>query len=317
MGKSFVCFDIGGTFIKYAMIDEHGTIYEKGKMQTSIQNQRKEILHRICETIRKLEKNYAIHSVGISSCGLIDHERGEVIFSANIPGYSGTKIANYIYRETGYTAIVENDVRSACIGEMWKGAGIGKENIVLITLGTGIGSGIIINGQMLQGANGLAGELGHMTIVHNGEECSCGGKGCYERYASTSALIRQYKEVSLSKGVCIETITGEEIIERINSGEQLAKDVYEQFLQYVVTGLVNITHMFNPELIIIGGGIAEQGESFLKQIQERFQQTIMDIYQKKTNIVLAALHNDAGMYGACYLALNRWKNAHLNANLKM
>ncbi|MEY8347245.1 ROK family protein [Bacillus cereus] len=314
MRKRFVCFDIGGTFIKYAMIDEQGTIYEKGKMQTPIRNQKKEILHRICETIRKLETNHAIHSVGISSCGLIDHERGEIIFSANIPGYSGTKIADYIYRETGYTAVVENDVRSACIGEMWKGAGIGKEHIVLITLGTGIGSGIIINGQMLQGANGLAGELGHMTIVHNGEECSCGGKGCYERYASTSALIRQYKEASRLQGIDIDTIAGEEIIERINNGEQLAKDVYEQFLQYVVTGLVNITHMFNPELIIIGGGIAEQGESFLKQIQERFQHEVMDIYQNKTNILLAALHNDAGVYGACYLALNRLEKDHLNVN---
>ncbi|MBL2480451.1 ROK family protein, partial [Klebsiella pneumoniae] len=96
-----------------------------------------------------------------------------------------------IYSETGYVASIENDVRSACLGEMWKGVGQGKEHIVLITLGTGIGSGIIINGKMLQGVKGLAGELGHMIIVHNGEKCSCGGKGCYERYASTSALIRQ------------------------------------------------------------------------------------------------------------------------------
>lgn len=305
MGKSFACFDIGGTFIKYAMIDEQGTIYEKGKIQTPANNQKNEILQRICDTIRELEKNDKIHSVGVSSCGLIDNERGEVIFSANIPGYSGTNITDYIYRETGYTATVENDVRSACIGEMWKGVGSGKKHIVLITLGTGIGSGIMINGQMLQGANGLAGELGHMTIVHSGEACSCGGKGCYERYASTSALIRQYQEASRLQGIEINTITGEEIIERIHGGEQLAKDVYEQFLQYVTTGLVNIAHMFNPELIIIGGGIAEQGEPFLQQIQERFHKAVMEIYQKKTDIVLAALHNDAGVYGACYVALNR------------
>lgn len=307
MGKSFACFDIGGTFIKYAMIDEQGTIYEKGKIQTPANNQKNEILQRICDTIRELEKNDKIHSVGVSSCGLIDNERGEVIFSANIPGYSGTNITDYIYRETGYTATVENDVRSACIGEMWKGVGSGKKHIVLITLGTGIGSGIMINGQMFQGANGLAGELGHMTVVHNGEACSCGGKGCYERYASTSALIRQYQEASRLQGIEINTITGEEIIERIHGGEQLAKDVYEQFLQYVTTGLVNIAHMFNPELIIIGGGIAEQGEPFLQQIQERFHKAVMEIYQKKTDIVLAALHNDAGVYGACYVALNKLK----------
>ncbi|RAN89079.1 glucokinase [Bacillus sp. SRB_28] len=314
MKKNFACFDIGGTFIKYAIIDERGGIYEKGKIETPVKNQKVEILHHICEIIRELEKNYDIYSVGISSCGLIDSERGEVIFSANIPGYSGTKIVDYIYKATGYTAVIENDVRSACIGERWKGAGAEKENIILLTLGTGIGSGIIIDGKMLQGANGLAGEVGHMTIVHNGEECGCGGKGCYERYASTSALIRQYKKASLSQGIEIDKITGEEIIDRINNGEQLAKYVYEQFLQYVVTGLVNITHMFNPELIIIGGGIAEQGEIFLRQIQERFQQAIMDIYQKKTHIVLAALHNDAGLYGACYLALSRWEKEHLHVN---
>ena len=209
-------------------------------------------------------------------------------------------------------ATVENDVRSACLGEMWKGAGRGKEHIVLITLGTGIGSGIITNGQLLQGAKGLAGELGHMIIVHNGEKCSCGGAGCYERYASTSALIRQYKEASKIQGIEIGTITGEEIIERIYIGEQLAKNVYDQFLQYVVTGLVNITHMFNPELIIIGGGITEQGEPFLREIQERFHDKVMNIYQNKTNIALASLHNDAGVYGACYVALSRCEAKSMN-----
>ena len=194
MGKYVACFDIGGTFIKYAMIDEQGMVHEQGKITTPVQNQKKEILYRICEVIYEFEKSYKIHSVGVSSCGIIDNIKGEVLYSANISGYSGTKIADYIYSETGYVASIENDVRSACLGEMWKGVGQGKEHIVLITLGTGIGSGIIINGKILQGVKGLAGELGHMIIVHNGEKCSCGGEGCYERYASTSALIRQYKE---------------------------------------------------------------------------------------------------------------------------
>ncbi|EMY5507235.1 glucokinase [Bacillus wiedmannii] len=312
MGKYVACFDIGGTFIKYAMIDEQGIVHEQGKITTPVQNQKKEILYRICEVLYEFEKSYKIHSVGVSSCGIIDNIKGEVLYSANISGYSGTKIADYIYSETGYVAIVENDVRSACLGEMWKGAGRGKEHIVLITLGTGIGSGIITNGKMLQGVKGLAGELGHMIIVHNGEKCSCGGEGCYERYASTSALIRQYKEASKIQGLEIGTITGEEIIERMYRGERLAKNVYEQFLQYVVAGLVNITYIFNPELIIIGGGITEQGEPFLKQIQERFYDKIMDIYQNKVKIVLASLHNDAGVYGACYVALNRCEEKSMN-----
>ncbi|PGS40687.1 glucokinase [Bacillus cereus] len=313
MGKYVACFDIGGTFIKYAMIDEQGIVHEQGKITTPVQNQKKEILYRICEVIYEFEKSYKIHSVGVSSCGIIDNIKGEVLYSANISGYSGTKIADYIYSETGYVAIVENDVRSACLGEMWKGAGRGKEHIVLITLGTGIGSGIITKGKMLQGVKGLAGELGHMIIVHNGEKCSCGGEGCYERYASTSALIRQYKEASKIQGLEIGTITGEEIIERMyRRGEWLAKNVYEQFLQYVVAGLVNITYIFNPELIIIGGGITEQGEPFLKQIQERFYDKIMDIYQNKVKIVLASLHNDAGVYGACYVALNRCEEKSMN-----
>ncbi|CAM4242141.1 glucokinase [Bacillus manliponensis] len=305
--EAFACFDIGGTFIKYTVMNEEGELYEKGKIPTPAQHANEKIPYLICETIRDFGKRYLFQFIGVSSCGIIDKERGKIVFSANIPSYSGTKIVDYIYENTGYKAIIENDVRSACIGEMWKGAGQGTKNIVLLTLGTGIGSGIVINGHMLAGEHGLAGELGHMTIVHNGKECSCGNRGCLEQYASTLAFTKRYIELAHREGRSVPHITGEDIMERVRAGEKLAKGVYKEFIQYIITGLVNITHMLNPEMIIIGGGIAEQGEQFLIEIQKGFQQQVMSIYQNRTKIMLAELGNDAGVYGAGYIAMKQWK----------
>lgn len=292
------CFDIGGTFIKFGVVTEEGDIFLAGKMKTPSDHAQTKIPEMISEKVLLFQQHYLIKNIGISSCGLVDHEEGKVLFSSNIKGYSGLQIANILQQKTGLSVSVENDVRSACLGEMWLGAAKGKEQVVLLTLGTGIGGAVVINGKLMRGTANLAGELGHMSIIHNGESCPCGGAGCLERYASTSALVRFYK------GLSGHELSGKEIMDLVHKKYLLALEAYDLFLDHLATGLVNIAHLYNPEIIIIGGGITEQGEAFLKDIQGKYDEKVMQLYKRSTKLVLAELHNDAALCGA-YAAANQ------------
>ncbi len=288
------CFDIGGTFIKFAVVSEAGELFLQGKTETPTKDVTMYIPQILSEKVAYFREYYPIENIGISSCGIVDHNKGVILFSANIEGYSGFPLAHKISEFTGLSVSVENDVRSACLGEMWLGAAQGKENVVLLTLGTGVGGAIIQNGRLVSGAGNLAGELGHMSIIHNGENCPCGGKGCFERYASTSSLIRYYQTIVGKE----ESIDGKEIMSKIKQGEKAAIKAYQEFIDYLSTGLVNIAHLFNPECIIIGGGITEQGESFINEVNSKYKEKVMPLYRESTKIVLAELHNDAALYGA-------------------
>lgn len=303
--KNIACFDIGGTFIKYAVISENGQMLTQGKFSTPRNNAEKDIPDALVEKINELKEEYHIHSVGISSCGLIDSEKGEVILSANIPEYTGANPVKRIKEKLGLEASIENDVRCAGLGEMWQGAAKGRDNFILITLGTGIGGAIVINGRLLKGVHNLAGEIGHIITHSGGEVCGCGAVGCYERYASTSAFVRMYEERLVKAGINADGVNGEEIMKRVYAGEKLAKDVYDEFLNNIVDGLVSITHLYDPGLIIVGGGISAQGEPFFDRINKLFSKSVMSVYADHTKIVPAQLGNNAGVYGACYCALRK------------
>lgn len=193
--KNFSCFDIGGTFIKYGIVREDGVILTNGKFKTPNSNCCINIPKILIEYINKIRKSYSIESVGISTAGQVDSIKGEIIYATdNLPNYTGTKLSKIIENETGLKCSVENDVNAAALGEMWKGAGVNKKNFVCITLGTGIGGALIIGGRLYRGTSGIAGEIGHIIINEGGEKCTCGGRGCFERYASTSTLVRNYKK---------------------------------------------------------------------------------------------------------------------------
>lgn len=242
------CFDIGGTFIKFGVVSDTGNIFLAGKAETPVDHANTEIPAIICEQLAVFQQAYVINNIGISSCGLVDNQEGKILFSSNIKGYSGLPLADIVAEKTGLAVTIENDVRSACLGEMWLGAASGKAEVVLLTLGTGIGGAVVMNGKLMRGAGNLAGELGHMTIVHNGENCPCGSAGCLERYASTSALVRYYSDLGGQQ------LDGKEIMDLVHNHDPRAVEAYQLFLDYLATGLVNIAHLYNPEVIIIGGG---------------------------------------------------------------
>jgi glucokinase len=294
-----VCFDIGGTFIKYGVFDPKGNLLVKSKMATPTSHEIPDVLNN---KVKLLQQDFHISAIGISSCGLVDREKGMILFSNNIKGYSGMKLGEILFSKTQIPVSVENDVKSACLGEMWQGAVKGKRNAVFLTLGTGIGSSIVMDGRIVNGSSGLAGELGHTVIVAGGKPCSCGRKGCLERYASTSAFVQDYKE---QKGVAVEDVSGETIMKLVKQGDPVALLVYERFIHYISMGLTNVIHLLNPEKIIIGGGITEGEGPLLQDINIQLRKEVMDVYGNEDTVIASSLGNDAGLYGACYLALNR------------
>lgn len=300
--KKVACFDVGGTFIKYGVVNEQGEILTKLKLHTPKNNCNIEIPKIIIQEINELNKYHNINSVGISTAGKVDSGNGKIIFaSENLPGYTGTKLSEEVKTNTGFECFVENDVNSAALAESWKGAGKELSTFVCITLGTGVGGAIIIKDKLYKGVMGGSGEIGHMIINEAGDKCNCGSKGCFERYASTAALIRNYLRKS---GAAKESLSGKDIFDKIENGDTQAKEVYKEFLNHIVTGLVNITHIFDPGLIVLGGGISAQGKPFFDDLNELFKSRVMPSYGEYTKIVQAKLGNDAGILGACYIALN-------------
>lgn len=302
--RSIACFDIGGTFIKYALIDEEGHILFKDKFPSPRENCKETIPRVLIEKIKELKERYKLHAVGISTAGQVDSEKGEIIFATdNLPGYTGAKLSENILKGTGLIAKVENDVNAAALGEMWKGSGKDLDTFFCMTLGTGIGGAIIINRKLYKGVGKSAGEVGHIVINEGGELCTCGGQGCYERYASTSALIREYIKRTKELGLSPKHIDGEAFMKKVHEGEALAKEVYGEFINHIVTGIATITHLLDPGIIIVGGGISAQGDEFFKDLNEKLKNRVMKSYGKYTKIIPAELQNDAGIYGACFIAL--------------
>ncbi|WP_040213382.1 ROK family protein [Clostridium polynesiense] len=306
--KNIACFDVGGTFIKYAVINSQGDILTKNKFPSPVNDCKNAVPECIIIKTKELMKDYLLQGIGISTAGVVDNIKGEIITATdNLPGYAGAKLSEVIYKELGIKTFVENDVNAAALGEMWKGAAVNKDTFVCMTLGTGVGGAIVINNKLYKGVNNGAGELGHMILNEKGQSCNCGCIGCYERYASTSAFIRMYLENSHNEGIEIPTITGEEIMLRVKSGETLACRIYDEFMDHIANGLASIAHILDPGLIVIGGGISAQGEDFFLELNKRFKSSAMASYAENTMIVPAKLQNDAGLLGACYITLKALK----------
>ncbi len=303
--RDFACFDVGGTFIKYGVVNENGDILLDGKLPTPKDNCGKAIPEEIIKRIVKFNKNFNISGVGISTAGQVNHENGSIIFATNnLPKYTGTQLSGLIKDRTGLTCSVENDVNAAALGEMWKGAARGIKNFVCMTLGTGIGGAIVIDGKLLRGVGGSAGELGHMITNFHGEPCTCGMQGCYERYASTLALVRSYIREKSKAGESLSDISGEELMKRVYAGEHNAIYAYNSFLEQIVTGIASLTHILDPGLFIIGGGMSNEGKPFFDEINRRLQSAVMPSFAKYTRVVQAELKNGAGLLGACYSIMN-------------
>ena len=297
MGKRFILFDIGGTGIKYGVVDSNGKFLLKDSFPTHPERGSLDLLRRIKVKIERCREEFELAGVGVSATGQVDYSRGRISAATDlIPGWVGTDIRGYFRDEYNIPVVVENDVNCVALGEMWKGNGRDMNNFISIALGTGIGGGIILNRSIFRGEHYSAGEFGHLKIKEEGRRCRCGDRGCYEAHASTLALGSLVREVT-----GLTEVTGEKIFEYDRLGKEPYRGLVSQWVSDIGDGLKNIVVSFNPQGIIIGGGVSAQGEYLLDKIREDLRGKLQKRFYENLDIRGAALENDAGMLGALYL----------------
>lgn len=307
--------DLGGTNIATGVINEKNEIIGRGKVKTRAPRPAEAIFDSIKEAVDMAVVNAGIDykdiiSVGIGTPGSVNKDTGEIEFSNNLK-FHNVPAKQMLEERLKKPVYLENDANAAALGEAVAGSGNGVKNFVAVTLGTGVGSGIIIDGKIYRGSNFCGGEMGHMVINVDGIPCNCGRKGCWEKYASATALVSQAVEAmegnkaSLLWQTCdgdLNKVEGKTIFEAYDMGDAVAKAVVDKYLYYVAVGLANVINALQPEAVCIGGGISGQGEKILAPIRDIVKAERYSVYaEKQAAIVPASLGNDAGIIGAALL----------------
>ncbi|MCR4739099.1 MAG: ROK family glucokinase [Lachnospiraceae bacterium] len=306
------CFgvDIGGTTVKLGLFDTQGELLEKWEIPTRTENNGEAIIPDIAETIKAKisEKSIDIKDVtgvGMGAPGPINKD-GVVHRAANL-GWGIINIAKQLSDLLNVPVEAGNDANVAALGEMWKGGGKGYKDMVLITLGTGVGGGIITDGKILTGSMGAGGEIGHIHVEDDEDDtCGCGNKGCLEQYASATGIVRLAKRKLASTGEDSMLRNGEvsakSIFDAVKAGDRLADEIAEEFGVYLGKGLAAIACVTNPEIFVIGGGVSKAGEILFKYIEEPYKKYVFHS-NRDVKFALATLGNDAGIYGAVKLVI--------------
>lgn len=314
MPKYYIGIDLGGTNIAVAVVDAEGKIYGRSKRKTNRTRPCEEIFDDMVLCAREAVENSKltmddIECVGVGVPGTTDIEKGTIEYASTL-GMKDAPVRDHIQNALGKKVYIENDANAAAWGEFLAGSGLDTDNMIMITIGTGIGGGIIENGRILGGAYGKGAEVGHMVICAGGEECTCGRRGCFEMYASATALIRQTKkamEENPESKLWEKVNTLDEVSGRtaFSADDDVAKTVVNNYLRYLSEGIIDIVNVFQPELICLGGGIAGEGDKILVPINEAISKYSYARHSKKhTKVIKATLGNDAGIIGAALL----WKN---------
>ena len=318
-GLPILAIDLGGTKIITAIISNKGQMIAREYCLTLADEGPQSVINRILSAIdhllslRNMESS-KLGSISIASAGVIDLDRGVITSSPNLPGWHNIPLRDIIKERYGVNTFLINDADAAALGEHHFGAGKGVNNLIYLTVSTGIGGGIIINGRLYTGLCGSAGEIGHMTIDVNGPKCNCGNIGCLETLASGTAVakeairrISQGERSSLTEIVegKIENITAEEVSLAAQGGDSLALEVISKAATYLGAGMVNIVNIFNPEMIIVGGGMAKMGDLLLNPAKQVVRERAFSLPAQAVRIVLAQLGDDAGVLGAAIFARNQ------------
>ena len=304
--------DIGGTTVKMGLFDAEGEMLDKWEIVTRKEDQGSQILPDIAQSIKEKneEKGIAtedILGIGMGVPGPVT-EDGVVLKCANL-GWGILSVAEEVQKLTGVATVkVGNDANVAALGEQWKGGGRGFKSIVMVTLGTGVGGGIVMNGKIVTGSRGAAGEIGHITLnLNETRVCGCGKKGCLEQYASATGVMRAARErvantdqPSMLRDY--DEITGKEIFDAYKAGDAMATEVVEEFAEYLGLGLANVAQVMDPEAFVIGGGLSKNGPVVAEITRNCYEKHVMFALKEK-EFRLAELGNDAGMYGAVRMVL--------------
>ncbi len=305
--------DVGGTNVKIALVNEKGGIVYSNSIPTRAEMGYEYTVNSMKEAIRELLKETKtqakdVEGMGFGFPGQIDCKKGVVRLAPNIPGWVDVPIAEIMEKEFGIPTRVDNDVRCAALGELNFGAGKGCENLVCITVGTGIGSGLIINGKLVRGASNAAGEIGHIKLdMTGGPLCGCGDRGCLEAFASGPSIVAMAEEyIKGGKSTKYRELANPDITPYVVSvaaqqGDPVAKRIFTIIGEYIGVGLASVVNLLNPEKIIIGGGVAAAGDILMTPIKETLVKRAMPISGGAVEVVPAQLGNTAGVIGASLL----------------
>jgi glucokinase len=332
--------DLGGTNLRIAAITADGELLEKIAVPAKVSLGPDHVISEMCAAILRLSEKHKnagkFLGAGVGVPGVIDMQTGTMRIAANLPGFENFPVRAEIERRSGVPVVLENDARVATLGEQWLGAARGIANVAMITLGTGIGGGLVLEGQIRHGVNGLAGEFGHVSIEPDGYPCGCGNRGCAEKYASASAILRMAREAmesddapSLAPAVSSQPeLAAKAIYELALQGDEPARRIFVTFGRYLGILLVNLTNVMDPEMFVIGGGVASAWDAFAPKMfaEMRTRSLAYALAQPgtapnnasgkdgafaygagstvgKTIITRAVLGSDAGLYGAARAAL--------------
>jgi len=313
MGNEIVlAADLGGTNLRMAAIDRQGTILYCARRETPRGERVEEIVRAIVESAKECRENCAgFHQVKVICAaipGTVNVNEGLIITAPNLPALNDFKMAAALESELGIKALLENDANAAAVGENWRGASKDSADSILVTLGTGIGGGIIIDGKILRGAGGMAGEIGHICVESFGAPCRCGSRGCVEQYSSASAIVRiaeelkaRYPESTLKDKA---RSTAYEVFQAGINGDKLALEVFRQMGFYLGVSLSSLINILNPEVIVIGGGASAGWELFMPHLLETVRQRAFGSLSNRVKIVRGELGDDAGILGAARLAFD-------------
>ncbi len=320
--------DLGGTNLRIAAVDEQGKLLEKLTTGTQVSRGRDFVIGEMCDHIRSVSAKFAssgsLAGIGIGVPGIIDMDTGMLRESPNLPGWSEYPVRSEIEKRLNTKVILENDANAAALGEKWLGAARDYESMCMLTLGTGVGGGIVLDGRVWHGMNGMAGELGHINVEPNGHSCGCGSRGCVEQYASATAVVRMAREM-IASGKAPELqraaqgddkeFNSRRVYQMAVQGDQAAQEIYHKVggsLGVVIAGLVNT---LNLPMFVIGGGVSSAWDAFAPKMMEEIRSRsfvyaatapdagVPSPARKKTIITRALLGSDAGLYGAARLPM--------------
>lgn len=319
--KKVIGIDLGGTTAKFAILNQKGEIQTKWSVETDAANEGSMIVPNLIESINHQLDRFQLTSddfmgIGMGSPGTVNRVDGTVIGAYNLNWKTLQPVREQIEKGTGIPFYIDNDANVAALGEQWIGAGNNEPDVAFITLGTGVGGGLISDGNLLHGAIDAAGEIGHVTVEPNGFQCTCGKKGCLEQYASATGIVHLAREMSedyagdsklkyqIDDG---QKVDSKVIFDLAKEGDDLAVMVVDRFAYYLGFALANVANILNPSTIVLGGGVSKAGEFLAEKVRKNLVEFSFPTIRDITKVKIAELGNDAGVIGAASLVLNEIK----------
>ena len=316
MEKRVIGIDVGGTNLRGALVGPDGKIIKRMKIASQADQGIEAVIENLIRLIKNIGEGENVSSVGFGIPGIIDFKDGVITQAPNISNVNNYPVRENLRGRLGdeMQVIIENDANCAAVGEWWMGAGKDVDSLVMITLGTGVGGGIMLDGKLWRGADGMGGEVGHMTIYPDGAKCNCGNYGCLESYSSATAVRRMVREAladSNSKTVLREWVRNEDpssvpevVMKAALEGDEVALRIWEQFGIALGIGMASLVNILNVEMIVIGGGVSQAWEMFIDKAIAELKRRALRAPAERVKVLKSVLGDDEGIIGASYLALN-------------